>query len=249
MSIRQSMFLRTNKAATVNEAAKLSKASLQKKRKRDSAEKAIPVEVLPDLVTPLVGTPAVDVSAADTVPAASQVQASHPLGTEAGSERVAEGTSRPVDVGEGGSFDAGPSSPHDLEVMSDPSSRSSKGKEKVFVVEPRLPSQDRPMTVEDSALQSPEVARALGTSLTSPKDQGLLNRLSSSELVGMGYRHLIGVGTVFLCFYLVLCFYCILTLFSLCRLFSISPSSTSGGRRSWRIIRSLMWPGKKSWKF
>ena len=66
MSIRQSMFLRTNKAATVNEAAKLSKASLQKKRKRDSAEKAIPVEVLPE-ITPLEGTPAVDVSAADTV--------------------------------------------------------------------------------------------------------------------------------------------------------------------------------------
>ena len=182
-------------AATLSQAAKLSKASSQKKRKRDT-EKTVPVEVLPE-TTPLVETPAVGIPSADIISAVPQVQTFHPLETEAGSEQVAEGVSRPVGLGEGGSHGAGPSSPHPMEAMPDISSRSSKGKEKIFVVEPRLPSQDRPMTVEDSALRTPEVAYALATSLTSPKDQGLLNRLSSSELVYMGSRHLIGVWATF----------------------------------------------------
>ena len=49
------------------------------------------------------------------------------------------------------------------------------------------------MTVEDSALRTPEVTYALASSLACPKDQELLNRMNSSELVGKGYHSLIGV--------------------------------------------------------
>lgn len=59
----------------------------------------------------------------------------------------------------------------------------SKGKEKLFVMEPKLCFQDRHMTIEDSALKEPEVAYALAFILLSPKDQEILNRVDTSELV------------------------------------------------------------------
>ena len=68
------------------------------------------------------------------------------------------------------------------------------------MIEPRLPDQDRLMTVENSALRTPEVAYALATSLISPKDQELLNRMDSSELVGKGYHGLIRVKTLYFLF-------------------------------------------------
>ena len=74
-SIRLNMFMRTNKAATLNEAAKFSKASSQKKRKRDFVKKTVPVKVLQE-TTSSVGTPTVDVPSAEIVPAVPQVQAS-----------------------------------------------------------------------------------------------------------------------------------------------------------------------------
>ena len=205
ISVKQSMFMRTHKAATQGQAARLFKASSKKKRKRDSAEKTVPVEV--DLeTTPPVGTTA----AADTVLVVPQAPAPRPLEKEIGSEQVAEGFLDSAGFREGGSDEAGASSPRFMETMSDLPSRSSKGKEKIFAVEPRLVSEDRPMTVEDSALRTPAVAYALATSLTSPMDQGLLNRLSSSELVDMGSHHLIGVQALLSAFHITIRLYCVL---------------------------------------
>ena len=134
--------MRTHKAATQNQAARLSKASSKKKRKRDSAEKTAPVEVHPKTTLPARTT-----AAADTVLVVPQTHASQPLEKETGSEQVAEGFPGLVGFGEGSSHEAGASSPRLMETMPDLPSRSSKGKEKIFAVEPRLASEDRPMTV------------------------------------------------------------------------------------------------------
>ena len=61
ISVKQSMFMRTHKAATQSQAAKLSKASSKKKRKRDSAEKTAPVEVHLEAAPPVETTAAADI--------------------------------------------------------------------------------------------------------------------------------------------------------------------------------------------
>ena len=123
------MFIETNKSVTLNEATKFSKASSLKKRKRDSVEKTIPMEVLQE-TTSSVGTPAEDVPSAKIVPAVPQVQTPQPLETEVDLEQVGEDIFVPADIGEGGSHSAGPSSPHPMEEVPDLSLRSNKGKEK-----------------------------------------------------------------------------------------------------------------------
>ena len=151
--------------ATLNEAGKLYKTSSRKKRKRDYAAKTSQLEVLPKI------TPSAKISAID-VPVAPQIHAPHTFEMEVGKdlEQTGEDVSAPANMGEGSSHGAGPSFLDPMEAAQDLSFRTDKGKENVFVIEPRLPGQDRPMTVEDSALRKPEVAYALATSLSSPKD-------------------------------------------------------------------------------
>ena len=81
------MFMKTNKAATLNEAAKFLKASSQKKRNRESTEKTVPVKVLQE-TAPSVETPAVDIPSAEIVPAAPQVQTPPPSETEVDLEQA-----------------------------------------------------------------------------------------------------------------------------------------------------------------
>lgn len=52
------------------------------------------------------------------------------------------------------------------------------------------------MTIEDSALREPEVVYALASSLMSPKDQEILNRVDTLELGMRAYQGLIGVTPI-----------------------------------------------------
>ena len=56
-----------------------------------------------------------------------------------------------MDIGEGSSHGADLILPDPTETVHDLSFQTGKGKEKVFSIEPRLPGQNRLMTVEDSA--------------------------------------------------------------------------------------------------
>lgn len=73
------------------------------------------------------------------------------------------------------------------EVEYDFPAKSSKGKEKVFVIEPKLSFKDRHMIFEDSTLREPEVTHALALSLLSR-----LKLLSQMK----AYQGLIGLSSV-----------------------------------------------------